>query len=55
MNGYSNRSVTLVNNSKKKIEISFNVANQLEELKKNFISVVPSDKISINPREKVNV
>lgn len=51
----SSRTVNVINNSKKKIEITFDVDNQLEELKKQFIQIIPSNSITINPREKTEV
>lgn len=42
--------MVLVNNSKKKIEIDLNVDNQIEELKKSFLTIVPNGKLTINPR-----
>lgn len=51
----ASRTVSLVNNSKKKIEITFDVEGQLEELKKQFISIIPSNSITINPREKHDI
>lgn len=48
--GDASRTVSLVNQSKKKIEITFDVENQLEELKKQFIQIIPQNVISINPR-----
>lgn len=47
--------MTLINNSKKKIEIDFNVDNQIEELKKSSLSIIPTGKLTINPREKYNL
>jgi hypothetical protein len=45
----------LISSSKKKIEITFDVDNQLEELKKQFIQIIPSNPITINPREKIDI
>lgn len=51
----SSRTVSLINNSKKKIEITFDVDSQMEDLKKQFIQIIPSNSITINPREKTEV
>jgi hydrocephalus-inducing protein len=51
----SSRTVSLINNSKKKIEITFDVDSQIEDLKKQFIQIIPSNSITINPREKTEV
>ncbi len=53
--GDASRTVSLFNHSKKKIEITFDVEGQLEELKKQFIQIVPSSAFSINPREKNDI
>lgn len=42
----------MVNNSKKKIEITLDVDDQIDHLKKNFVSIAPSGNIVINPKEK---
>jgi len=44
------RTVSVVNHSKKKIEITFDVDNQIEMLKKSFINVHPNGSLTINPR-----
>ena len=47
--------MSLFNHSKKKIAITFDVEGQLEELKKQFIQIVPQNTITINPREKHDI
>ena len=44
------RNITLINHSKKKIEITFDVGDQLEELKKMFINISAQGNIIVNPR-----
>ena len=48
--GEASRTVSLVNHSKRKIEITFDVENQLQDLKKQFIQIIPNNPITINPR-----
>ena len=49
------RTVSLINNSRKKIEITFDVDNQKEELQRQFIEIIPNGPLTIQPREKTNV
>lgn len=45
----------MTNNSKKKIEITFDVDDQIEDLKKQFIQIIPNTAVTINPREKYDI
>ena len=49
------RVIPVINTSRKKIDITFDIENQLKDLKKMFIDVSPLGDISINPREKKNI
>ena len=49
------RVVPIINTSRKKVEISFDVDNQLEEFKKMCLDVSPLGDICINPRERRNI
>ena len=53
--GQASRTVSLTNNSKKKIEITFDVDDQIEDLKKQFIQIIPNTAVTINPREKYDI
>lgn len=49
------RVIPIVNTSRKRIDITFDVDDQLKDLKKMAIDVAPFGDISINPREKKNI
>lgn len=51
----SSRVVSIINLSKKKIDITFDTDSQLEDFKKLFLEVHPSNEISINPKERKEI
>ena len=49
------RTVSLINYSKKVININLDCGTQLQELKKTYLSVFPTKEFSIQPREKKEI
>ena len=49
------RTVSLINYSKKVINLNFDCGNQLQDLKKNHIQVFPIKEFTIHPKEKKDV
>lgn len=55
MGDESTRTVSIINLSKKRIDITFDTDNQLEEWKKLFLEVSPSQEITIEPKERKDI
>ena len=51
----SYRQTTIVNLSKKPVTLTFDVDEQMEALKKNYLTIHPSNEFTINPREKKEI
>lgn len=49
------RIIPIINTSRRKIDITFDVGDQIKELKKMCLDVSPLSDISINPRERKNI
>lgn len=55
VNKDASRTVSLINYSKKPVNLTFDTDNQLDELRKLFVNVFPSTDFCLNPRERKEI